>query len=306
MDNPFKDFRIRFRGKIKQLREESPIEISSLVNLTHSILKESTSAANTFEADETQLPFEVLLVVSENDLKFIDQNIDQMEALYAEQIIRITVITPRAPSLSHRFLNNRKICIRYDAEYFDENVHKDTFSKFSNDRHLWLLQQYIKSKFVHNAMNPVLILDADTFLVKKYNFYNGSEQIFLLNKNDFHYPYNRHFERFTNLKAPLLNFVSHIQIQLPSIVRKIYGEDFESGWTRWLNSGYSRGENSPVSEYQTYGAYLAVTSPKTCVFLFPEHELTFTHDLGKKSIASYLQNCSSDLVTFGNKNEVII
>ena len=306
MNRPFRNFGIRFKGKVKQIREETPIEISNLVNLTHSILKESTTAFDTFKNEDAELPFEVLFVASEDDIKFIDQNINQMDALYGEQIIKITVITPSTPGGSHAFLKNKKVDISFDRQYLDENLHRGVFSKFSNDRHLWLLQQYIKTKFVYNATHPVLILDADTFLVKKFNFICGLVHTFLLNESDFHYPYNRHFERFTSMKAPLLNFVSHTQVQLPSIVKNIYGVDFESGWIRWLNAGYSKGENSPVSEYQTYGAYLAVTSPKSCVFVFPEHELTFNQDLEGKSIASYLQNCSSDLITFGNKKEIII
>jgi hypothetical protein len=306
MNNPFIDFNNRFNGKVKQLREESPIEISHLVNLTHAVLKASAGNRDVYEADENNLPFEVLYVVSEDDLKFIDQNIDQMDTLYGKQIVRYKIITPKLRSSDYRFLENKKVAIELDEEYFIENLHQDTFAKFSKDRHLWLLQQYLKTKYVYNAMNPVLILDADTFLVRKINWINERTHTFLLNEHDFHYPYNRHFERFTKMKGPLLNFVSHTQVQLPDIVRKIYGEDFESGWVRWLITGYSRGENSPVSEYQTYGAYLASTSPQSCVFVFPEHNLIFNNQLGERSIASYLLNCHSDLITFGNKKEIVI
>ena len=306
MKYPYKSLNRRFNGKIKQIREESPIEISNLVNLTHSIMKLSISTTDFLQQEKNYLPFEVLYVVSEDDLKFIDQNIEQMNYLYGEQIIRFTVITPNLPRDSYAFMKNTKVVVRYDKQYFDKSQYRDVFSKFSKDRHLWLLQQYVKTKFVHSAENPVLIVDADTFLVKKIDFISTLTHTFLLNENDFHYPYNRHFERFAGLKAPLLNFVSHTQIQLPSIVRDIYGLDFESGWIRWLNSGYSKGENSPVSEYQTYGAYLSVTSPKSCFFLFPEHELTYKEDLEEKSILNYLRKCKSDLITFGNKKEINI
>jgi hypothetical protein len=178
-----------------------------------------------------------------------------------------------------------------------------TIQKFKLDRHAWLTQQYLKSKFVYNSDFPVLILDADTFVNRKINWTSPGSKLLMINSTDFHYPYNIHYETFSSHYAPLLNFVSHVQLQEPSIVRDMLGPDFELGWQTWLLTGFKKHESSPVSEYQSYGSYICNNYMNEVNFFIPKHVLLFPSEILDASFEELLGSSNFDILTLGNKVE---
>jgi len=224
-------------------------------------------------------PFKILFVSTASDLRFLSQNIQILKNLYSE-ISEIVIVTPDPLIPEVRFLK-----LQYDIKVLsDDDVLTEQIRKIINQcpegRRGWISQQYIKTKVVYHSDLPVLVVDADTFLMSKVKWFTQrNDQLMFLNTSDFHFEYNSHFEKLFGDPAPLLNFVSHIQLQIPSVVKSIYGKDLDQGWSRWLATGKYKNEGSAVSEYQTYGLYRINANRSQNTFYIPKHLHVFESQL---------------------------
>ena len=291
----------RVRDKWRSLKYSNYSEVSERVNFTTSLLERQLNSNNSIHEVQVVMPFQVLIVSSISDQRFLPLNIRKLIEIYGESISTITVLTPNIESeFVTRIRSFKPVVVEPEEIYIGETLRK-TIQKFKLDRRAWLTQQYLKSKFVYNATIPVLILDADTFINRKINWTSPGSKLLMINSTDFHYPYNLNYEIFSNQYAPLLNFVSHVQLQEPPIVRNMFGRDFEQGWQTWLLSGYKKHESSPVSEYQSYGSYICNNFANEVNFFIPKHVLFFPSDVLDTSFEELLVSSSFDILTLGNK-----
>jgi hypothetical protein len=293
---------IRIRDKWRSFKSSSYPEVSERVNLTTSLLEKQINSSISRSGVQAVMPFQVLIVSSISDQRFLPLNIRRLFEIYGDSITNVTVLTPNVKTeIVTRIRSFKSVVVEHEEIYIGESLSK-TIQKFKRDRHSWLKQQYLKSKFVYDARVPVLILDADTFINKRINWSPGSK-LLLINSADFHYPYNLHYEAFSSHYAPLLNFVCHVQLQEPSIIKEMFGADFELGWRNWLLSGYKKYESSPVSEYQSYGSYICNKFPNEVSFFIPKHLLLFPSAILDSSFKNVLVSSNSDILTLGNKND---
>lgn len=283
----------KLKGKIRQRRGLLYREIENQVNLSAQYIFEHHKSVDVACAGSNE-GFEILFLASEHDLPLAIENARRTKALYGGCVLRITIVSPNANLQTDEdfvFIEDKELGV-------DQEISK-VFKLFGN-RAGWMRQQYLKSKFVHQADNPVLIIDSDTFLQVPINWQGKDGQILLVNTEDFHVPYNVHISRFLGIPVPALNFVSHIQLQEPAIVREIYSDDFDEGWERWARASWKFGEDSPASEFQTYAAYL-LSQFKAASIIFPKHKTLSAENktLGEILDSELTHNC--DIVTIGQK-----
>jgi len=289
------EFSRRLRGRIRQSRKMLFSDINNQIDYALDLIRTS-SIPKEIACGSTSDPFELLILSSNHDLPLAFCNIEHMRMLYSRNLIRSTVVTQRYPEYAVPL----GVEILTDDELLRDTKVNNCLKKFGS-RESWMRQQYLKSFMVHTSKNPVLILDADTFLVSPISWHTSGEQILLVNTNDYHTPYTVHASRFLNLKVPALNFVSHVQLQIPSIVSEIYSSDFNSGWIRWAESSRIFGEDSPASEFQTYGGYLVSKYQNQVKLYIPNHQLFDGEQITLDLFKAKLREFSSDLVTIGDK-----
>jgi hypothetical protein len=294
---------VKIFGKIRQIRGKKQLKLESQILLTMKLLKVNTckSAPYLVTPAHHNSNFEVLILSTLGDIDLVFLNILKLNSLYRNSISKFTIITPRKISKVSipSNISHLNISLQIDSEYIGNSF--PNFVKLGFNRKNWIIQQYIKSKFVYFAINPVLIVDADTFLCKPIDWFYDQKNVILVNDSEFHVPYLKQVERYLNNVSPLLNFVSHVQMQIPKFVQEIYGQDFEKGWIFWAKSGMVLGETSPVSEFQTYGSY--ITSKGNSSLFFHNYELLNSTGLNLEAIKTNLDSSQSDLVTVGNKLE---
>lgn len=285
----------RLRGRARQSRKMLFSEVNEQVNLALDLIKTNSIPKNV-ACRTTSDSFELLILSSNHDLPLALCNIENMRKLYGGNLIKITVVTQEFPECA---LPPDIEIVTDEALIQNPKIIK--FLKKFGSRASWMGQQYIKSLVVQSSRNPVLILDADTFLISPISWHASGEQILLVNTVDYHTPYTIHASNFLGVKMPALNFVSHVQLQFPSIISEIYSSDFDSGWMRWAESSRKFGEDSPASEFQTYGGYV-VSKYRTQLSLYiPNHQLLDGEQMTFDDFKAELKKINSDLVTIGNK-----
>lgn len=294
---------IKIYGKIRQIRGKKYSILEKKVLITMKILKLYSKQDTPYltASESGTSPFEVLILATKNDLDLLFLNVQRLSSIYENLIIKFTIVTPFQLDKENIPINILKPRIEFkiDSDFLSESFPK--FREIGFERGNWIAQQYIKTKYVYFASNPVLIVDADTFICKPLEWLRNGISTLLVNESEFHIPYSNSASKFLKMETPLLNFVSHLQLQMPQFVREIYGDDFEKGWTEWAISGLKLGESSPISEYQTYGSYSSLKGHS--LIYFHRHELFDASNLSINQIKVYLDNANLDVVTVGNKLE---
>lgn len=285
------------KGKVRQRRKLLFSEINGQVNSgSKYLLQHGTSVEDACKGDSEK--FEILLLASTSDLPLAISNANHMLALHGDEILKVSII-----SQSSVINGSEGLTFLTDDQFGIGNDILRVLKRFGA-RESWMKQQYFKSKFVHSALNPVLILDSDTFLNVPFSWLKNDTQILLVNTEDFHIPYNLHISKFLGITPPTLNFVSHVQLQQPGIVREIYSSDFDAGWSEWANSSWKFGEDSPASEFQTYASYLLSTNVN-CRIVIPRHKVLSGKEKFLAEVLSQDAAKRSEIVTIGEKTLLV-
>ena len=291
------EFTRRLRGKVRQRRLESYQVINQSVNLTAHYIVEYYEKRNDYMTRKQVQNFDLLILSTLKDLKLAIANAENMLKLYPVQIQAVSIITQNPVDEN---CADSRISLINENDYLENQKVIKTCLQFG-ERSNWVKQQYLKMRFVSESPLPVLILDADTFLKSDLFLFSNELQTLLISKDDFHYPYTSHCQNFLDTEQPLLNFVNHLQLQIPSYYQDFFGLDFDSGWIRWAKLGKKFGEDSPISEFQTYaGAVLANPKQRPILVSLHHHTLNaenFTISEFRTALALY----DGDLLTVGNK-----
>lgn len=125
-----------------------------------------------------------------------------------------------------------------------------------SNRSGWMIQQVIKLNFVRKSeAKGILVVDADTALIKRRTFLDAAGAQLLHISSDYRFEYERHSRAMWGRRKRLkgTSFVTHYQLMQPSILREMFPE--ETSLINWLRSADPTNK-SPVSEYHSYGRFL--------------------------------------------------
>jgi hypothetical protein len=299
----FEIIEVKVFGKIRELRSRGSGWALDSAECTMKVLKENFTELKVEQNLEKQMQFLVLLLASSSDLTMAFQNIVLTEKNFGKRVKSYNVITPDLnPNLSNLSfdLPFHKMNIYSDQDFISNRIYFPLVYLPGLGRKKWVKQQYLKLKFVYNSEEPVLILDADTFISPRFDWLNSNSPAILINDTEFHFPYSEQVTKFFGKSGPLLNFVSHAQFQEPKYLREILGADFEKGWQSWINSGRKIAESSPVSEFQTYGCFISQDSTRG-KFRTYRHFQYDSENFSLSDFVNFLDSGLADLITLGNK-----
>lgn len=287
----------RIRGKIRQNRSEKFNLINEAVNTTSQIIAEHYESKRLFLSRKQLNSFKVLIMSTERDLSLAYLNSQQIIKIYPTQVAAVDIVTP--VDMTIQGLDPR-IRIVNERIFLGNKAINNAISKF-NERSGWIKQQYLKMKYVSNSELPVLILDADTFLKQPIFLFDDQSHALLIGTQDYHYPYTSHARNFYRKPQPLLNFVNHLQIQIPAVYKDIFPTDFDAQWIEWVSLGKVYGEDSAVSEFQTYAGQILNQIKYKPIITSLDHETINMENMTSAEFIKYFESYEGDLLTVGNK-----
>ena len=156
----------------------------------------------------------------------------------------------------------------------------------------WVVQQVVKLAVAASASVPgVLVVDSDTVLLEPRVWLDGSRQLPTVVR-EYHEPYVVHAERCLGElgRAEGVSWVSHHQLMQPRVVRQMLTQilcrlgdlderpsgadsgadsvdvdvDVDRALELWIRSA-DFSENSALSEYHTYGAFIRNAEPSNAI-----------------------------------------
>jgi len=209
---------------------------------------------NPLKRNQNSTPeIELMIPVTQKDSDVLDLSVTGAVTHVQNHIKKISLVCPDS------IVNELRT--RYpDYDVVSENslisptLEKLVHDYFKPDRQGWIKQQFLKKLFVLRCSNPVLVLDADTIILKPKIWINSMGTQILGISDEYHSPYAEHFSNFSGLPNPPWSFVTHHQLMQPRIIREFLNENDES-IERYIKSAL-RNEHSSISEYHSYGTWM--------------------------------------------------
>jgi hypothetical protein len=163
-----------------------------------------------------------------------------------------------------------EVIIISDEEIIPSEISSYIFKNIPEHRQGWIKQQVLKilSAYQINE-NGVLIIDADTVLLRpqKWLDLDGNQNLQI--SAEFHDVYQKNLEQFMKLRNVSRNssfeklgvsFVTHYQLMQPAVLKELFenqGDSIDKGILGWLQTIDFTSTMSPISEWHTYGTFLA-------------------------------------------------
>lgn len=207
---------------------------------------------------ESDLPIDVVIPVADKDLEVLPFSIDGVRMNVRHPIMNIWVIAPVSRGI-------QLVCDRKDCRFVDErsvvDMEPGSIELVVNgtDRSRWIYQQFLKwNADSLGETSHVLVIDADTVLVRPQVYERGGKIIFHYS-DERNQPYYDMYGRLLkeNVICPM-SFVSHQMLfekqmlqELKARIETIHGCD----WRTAILQNLDRAQVSGFSDYDTYGHY---------------------------------------------------
>ena len=218
---------------------------------------------------ECDVPLEVLIVSSHKDFEVLPLTIQSILNNCVNPIDSVTLIVQKKSLASAaKILENiGQSSVTFhllDEETLVSHEFRIHLKKRYRDRYGWVLQQVLKVNYVLNSnKSGVLVVDADTILLKKTGFLQRNGRQTLLVSSELHKVYFRELKRLGfSLVEPWTSTVAHHMLFQPSILinalDKVHAKSAED-IIRTLESKDSsfKANLSPFSiDYELYGQWL--------------------------------------------------
>lgn len=215
--------------------------------------------------DSSDLPeIDLLVVAARKDFITLPWAISYAHQFSENPIKTTTVVTPSwdVDNLPHFDV---AVAIKADEECLSNDLLLAVNNNHPPERRGWILQQAITfSELRDSGVSGVLVMDADTLLLRKRAFLAPDSRQLLMVPNRYHEEYERHASRVWGQRSRYhgLSFVTHHQLMQPRIVREMFNDEEEL--CRWVATG-DMAQKSPISEYHSYGRWLTENYPELSI-----------------------------------------
>lgn len=207
---------------------------------------------------------DVAIITSIQEIDLLDLSIYALKESSLNPIENCYIVGPR--SQQTMIMSRITSLVEYiaDEDLLSEALIDFIENTFPVNRIGWIKQQALKFKIGMQTKNSgVLIVDADTILLKKRAWFDGTRQT-IMPSLEFHMPYQKHLNTYLGLDSKeqlyqRISFVTHHQFFQRDIVRSFLttnDANVEAGLLRWLRSINFADSDSPACEWHCYGSYL--------------------------------------------------
>ena len=214
---------------------------------------------------------EILFVSKQEDFVILLESVLAAINMSINPVKKVSIIVPE---------NDLNFCKKYfsDCVYLDKLVFipetsvisKKTIELIKNqrpDRFGWILQQVIVAEFIlRTNCSNILIVDADTILLRKKIWVDVNQNQILMPTQEIHLPYYNFLSNVSKIYSiPKFSFVSHHLLVQTEVFREIYNMFFGD-----INSALQKAfeltqlhEPSPFDlKYEIYSQYLYKNFPE--------------------------------------------
>jgi hypothetical protein len=180
---------------------------------------------------ECDVPLEVLIVSSHKDLEVLPYTIESILNKCVNPIDCVTLIVPKkALNPASRILENIThstvtFCVLDEEKLVSQDFRIHLKERYG-DRYGWVLQQVLKLNYVLNCdRRGLLIVDADTILLKKTGFLQFDGRQTLLVSSELHKMYFHKLKLLGfSLTEPWISTVTHHMLFQPSLLKTALNE----------------------------------------------------------------------------------
>lgn len=208
---------------------------------------------------------EVVVVAAEKDFDCLPLSIYSARQSVENPIDRVLVIVPSADLSAVKKLKLDAEIIA-EEHWLPEKLMRAVDAHHPPGRRGWILQQVLGLwTILESPYAGVLILDADTVLLKPRTFLSEGGVQLLSFSHEYEITYEKHAERQwgTRRRKHGLSYVTHHQMVQPDILKKMFPTI--AALEEWIRSA-SLETRSPVSEYHSYGRWLSDHFPQRVRF----------------------------------------
>jgi hypothetical protein len=218
---------------------------------------------------DCDVPLEVLIVSSHKDLEVLPLTIQSILNNCVNPIDSVTLIVQKkslasAVKILEKMVQSSVTFRVLDEEKLVSHEFRIHLKRRYKDRYGWVLQQVLKVNYVLNSnKSGLLVVDADTILLKKTGFLQRNSRQTLLVSSELHKIYFRELKRLGfSIAEPWTSTVTHHMLFQPSILKTAFdnvGAKSAEDIIRTLESKDSnlKANLSPFSiDYELYGQWL--------------------------------------------------
>lgn len=204
-------------------------------------------------------PIDIVVPCHPKDAQRLGVVIDAAVEASRNPVARVLVVTPGGEIPGLRC--SADVVHLRDDDLIDSGLRK-VLAGLPRERRGWGVQQLVKFEAARTSAAPgVLVVDADTVLLRRRTWLDDSGTQLLAISHEYHADYARHTaSRWPGLApVPGLSYVTHHQLLQREIVARMFPAPGDLAG--WASSG-DWGRGSPVSEYHSYGTWLAAREPE--------------------------------------------
>jgi len=215
---------------------------------------------------------EILCVAAGKDLDVLPLVLSQAVRTSQNEVTKITVVT-RSIDLApcREILEKSRLSVTWeiideDAQISDD-LRRDIKENFGK-RYGWVLQQFLAVNFILNAESDgVLLVNADTILLRKMTWINENKKQVLMASTEFHPPYYLLLAKLIGSpENPRHTFITHHMLFQPRVFREII-DHWDIGTfhdlTTWVVLNFDKTNQSPLCvEFELYAQGITLIHPE--------------------------------------------
>ena len=215
---------------------------------------------------------EILCVAAGKDLNLLPLVLTQAVETSANEVTKITVITRSIDFTTCKEVLE-KIDFQTTLEVLDEdkqissNLRSQIKENFGT-RYGWVLQQFLAVDYIVKSNSAgVLLVNADTILLREMIWMNEKKEQVLMASTEFHPPYYQLLAKLIGIpKHPFHTYITHHMLFQPSVFREIF-EYWKIGTIRdlayWIFKNSDKDNQSPLCiEFELYAQGISIIHPE--------------------------------------------
>jgi len=232
---------------------------------------ETLSFDTDWDVPENLPPIELLMVVAEKDFPILPHAVESALKNSLNEIAKVVIVTQNqvleeVREIVSAIVQNRELLIIDEDDLLDADIRKQLKVSLRN-RYGWALQQFLCLAYTQQSQaEGVLILDADTLLVRPRAFIGDGKQI-LMPTLEHHHPYYEFLHQLDPLYENTSHtFVSHHMLWQPLFLRQILdricNQDLHLLALAAISNSILSDESPFCVKYELYGQALWKLNPE--------------------------------------------
>ena len=207
----------------------------------------------------SELPIDVLIPVAAKDFGTLSKVVNSVREYVLHPITNIFIVSKESEII-------KNFCIETDCIWVDEDkvlpIKKShiQYKVDGIDRSGWLFQQFIKLTSDTICQNEfVLIIDADTILIRPQRFIDPHGKMIFFFSDEHHQPYYDTYKKLLDCDAlSPVSFVSHYMVMNRKLLKSLKEKIEEKNNLVWYeailkHNDYTQGAS--FSEYELFGNF---------------------------------------------------